>query len=305
MALRGDVADDVAEDAEGQHGQGDQPAGRDQQPGRPGQGDGGLVDHAAPGGAGRRRAEAQEGQSGLDAQGDGGEQRGLDDDDAAAAGQDVPEDHPDAADSEQLGGGHVEFLTDRHGGAAHDAERARGAQHAEGDHRGGDGAVEDGEDGQQDHDRRHGHHEVADTHHDPVEAAAEVSGGDAEGHGGHQLREDAFEHARQGGAAAVEQSAEKVPAEGVGAEPVVRGRCLKHVVQVLPQRVGGGQDRCRRGGQDQQEQEPAGERAPGGAQDLAEDAAVPAVPARRCGCRGGRRGCRGGHVARTLGLRRP
>lgn len=91
-----------------------------------------LVQHRAPGGR-PTAAHAQELQTGLETDGDPGDQLHLDDDGTAHHDEDVPHHDPGVGEAGHPGGVHVQLLADSGDDAPHQAEEAGGGEHAVGE----------------------------------------------------------------------------------------------------------------------------------------------------------------------------
>jgi hypothetical protein len=120
---------------------------------------GGALDHAAPARLRDGRAEADEGQSGLDEHADGEDQGRLDHDGVGQARQHVAEADAGRADAVHLGGVHVELGLQGLRLAQHHPVDARGDQHAQDPHDHRDVGSHGTDHGQDDHRAGQGHHD--------------------------------------------------------------------------------------------------------------------------------------------------
>ncbi|GAA2987303.1 hypothetical protein GCM10020227_65090 [Streptomyces flavovirens] len=134
-----------------------------------------LVEHGAPGGR-RSAADAKEFETGLECNGDGGDERHLDDDGAAHDGQYVPGDDSGVGQPRDLRGVHVQLAPHVGDDAAHQAEEVGCHQDAEHGHQDPDVGAEDDAGGQQDDHGGQRHDEIDGTVGDGVEPAAAPGG---------------------------------------------------------------------------------------------------------------------------------
>jgi hypothetical protein len=134
-----------------------------------------------------------------------------------------------------------------------------------------------------------------------VDPAAQVTGGQPERHRDHGADDHRDQHGEQRGRPALQQPAEHVAPEQVGAQPVRTRRRLPGGGEVLHQRVVRRGERADDAGQDDHQQHRAGDPAAPGAQHPAQQRAPGGGR-----CRGGGGGRDdGAHAARTLGSSSP
>ncbi len=194
---------------------------------------GGVGHHVAPAGVGILHAEAQEAQPGFGDQRGTGEQRGLHDDRSGDARQDVAAQDLGLGQPGHAGRGQIQLGADADGRAARHTHDAGRAEDAEGDHGCGLVLGEDCQHDQQDDDDRNGQHDIGQAHNHRVNPAAAIAGDQPRRYPDDHDRGEGFAGAEQTDPATVEQPAEHVAAEVVGAEPMPPAGQGEDVVQVL------------------------------------------------------------------------
>nr|WP_286276150.1 hypothetical protein [Naasia aerilata] len=270
-ALLVSVAQCVAEEAQRQRRDGDDAAGRDEQP-RVGLDEGGgLGHHSSPRGRGRRRPEGEEREAGLDAEGRRREERDLHEQHAAELRQHVVRHDPELAQAGDACGPDVELGAHRERRAAEHADERSAGEDADADHRDEHAVVEDREHRERDDRARDREQDVDHPEDDAVEHAPEVAGEDAQRDREDQHGDDRDEHTAQRLLPAEEQPAQHIAAEGVGAEDVRAGGSLADDAEALLERVVGGEQRGREGRPDDHQEHDRRDQAEGLSQHAAEE----------------------------------
>lgn len=235
-----------------------------------------LVEHHAPRGVGRRHAEAQERQPGVDGDGDRDvdghqdEQRGDD------VGYDVPRQDPQPPRPERLLGLDVGlFPHDEDGRPCH--PRVGGGEGDRDDQ--GDVALRGPQQGEREDDGRERLHAVHHHHEDAVDPPAEVPGEDSQQQTDDQGDEPGRDGHREGDTGSEDGPGQQVAAERVGAQQVLGGRTLQACGDVLLRRVVGSQERreehrC----QDEEDKSQAELAGPGGGDPAEQADHAPAPP---------------------------
>lgn len=171
-------------------------------------------------------AEAEVGHAGGHEQRHAAEESALDQDHTSDARQDVAQHDLAGGESGHACGVDERLLSYGQGGGAYDTGEGCAQHQAHGQHGQVDMVAEDGEDHEEDHHAGHRHDHVGDGPQHAVDASSEEAGQDAEQHPEDEGDQDRLGGVQQRGAGAVDQSAEGVPADLVGAEPVSRARTL-------------------------------------------------------------------------------
>ncbi len=259
------VAQRVAEEVEGEHRQADGESRKDRQPRRLlHEGAAGAAQHQSPGRRGRLGADPEEGQRGLDEDGIAEPDRRDDEDGRGHVGQDVAPEDGEVAAAQGLRGLDVAVLLRGQHGAAHDPRVAGNNHDGDGDHGVGRVRRQHGHDGQGEDETGNGLDRVHEPLEGEIEAPLEVAAGQPDEHAGHGPDSHREQPDPQRDAASVDDAAEDVAADVVGAEEMHAAGGGQADLGVGFQRIVGrehvGEDR----GEDQQHDDGAG----GGAEGL-------------------------------------
>ncbi|PIT04739.1 hypothetical protein TSA1_31300 [Bradyrhizobium nitroreducens] len=186
------------------------------------------VEHAAPGRRRRLLAEAKEREGRLGDDGGGDRQRRLHQQRRQDVGQDVRERDPPGRVAECARGLDIVLgLHDQHL-ATGQADEDRGCRDADCDHGVAEARPEErGERDRQDQERA-GQHRIRDPADQRIDETAAIAGEQAERHADAERDRDRDQAREQGGARAIDDTAEDVAAKLVSAEPVRGGRRLAH-----------------------------------------------------------------------------
>ena len=191
----------------------------------------GLVEHGAPGGGGRRDAQAEEGESGFGEDGARHAHGGLDDQRLEDVGQDVANEQAEVRSAERTGGFDELALADCHDLGSHEPGVADPAGDGEGENEVEEAGTEEGYEGDGEQDARERKEGVGDVGvQDDVGDAAVEAGETAcdEAEGERDAHDGDRDHQRD--ARSEEGAGEDVAAELVGAEGVSSSGCGEAVV---------------------------------------------------------------------------
>ena len=156
---------------------------------------------------------------------------------AKNARQNVRQDDTRIAKAGDSGGGDVEFLADAEHHAAHDARHTGRAKNAERDHGCRHRLAEDTQYGQQHHNDGDGLKEADILYDDAIPPTAEIAGAEAEQHADQADDRQRLNDADEARGRAVQQAAQDITSERVGAEQMLHARQLLDREQILIERV--------------------------------------------------------------------
>ena len=250
------VAHGVAEQAEREDRERDHGARRDQQPRLLLGHRRCLRDHAAPRRRRRVGRQPQVGDRRLEQQRVGGEHRRLHDDRPGHARQHVAHDDPPVGQARRARRRHVQLVAHLQRRAAHDAQHDRRAEDPERHHRRVLVARQHGQHDEDQDDPRDREQQLGPAAQQAVGPAAYVAGREPERHADCEHDRDALDDRLQAAQAAVQQAAQHIAPERVGAEQVVRSRSGEEAREVLLERIVRRDQRCQQAGEDEQREEP-------------------------------------------------